>query len=63
MALPLILILVVRFYATKTGAKPVRDWLRSLPQYIRKIIGDDIKTVQLGWPIGMPLVRNLEPGL
>lgn len=62
MALPLTLILDVRFYATKTGAEPARDWLRSLPQHIRKIIGDDIKTVQLGWPIGMPLVRDLEPG-
>ncbi len=63
MALPLTLILDVRFYATSAGAEPVRDWLRSLPHDIRKIIGDDIKTVQLGWPIGMPLVRNLEPGL
>ncbi len=63
MALPLTLILDVRFYATKAGAEPVRDWLRSLPHDIRKIIGDDIKTVQIGWPIGMPLVRNLEPGL
>lgn len=23
----------------------------------------DIKTVQIGWPLGMPLVRKLEPGL
>jgi phage-related protein len=63
MASPLTLILDVRFYTTKTGAEPVRDWLRSLPHDIRKIIGDDIKTVQLGWPIGMPLVRNLASGL
>lgn len=63
MALPLTLILDVRFYATGTGAEPVRDWLRSLPHDTRKIIGDDIKTVQIGWPIGMPLVRSLEPGL
>ena len=48
MALPLTLILDVRFYATKAGAEPVRDWLRSLPHDIRKIIGDDIKTVQIG---------------
>jgi phage-related protein len=63
MASPLTVILDVRFYATKAGAEPVRDWLRSLPQSMRKVIGDDIKTVQLGWPLGMPLVRNLEPGL
>jgi phage-related protein len=37
--------------------------LRALPPENRKIIGDDIKTVPFGWPIGMPLVRNMEPGL
>ena len=25
----------------------------------RKTIGEDIKTVQLGWPLGMPLVGHL----
>ena len=25
----------------------------------RKTIGEDIKTVQFGWPMGMPLVRSL----
>jgi phage-related protein len=29
----------------------------------KKAIGEDIKTVQFGWPLGMPLVRKLEPGL
>ena len=29
----------------------------------RKAIGADIKTVQFGWPIGMPVVRKLESGL
>ena len=29
----------------------------------RKTIGEEIKLVQLGWPIGMPLVRNLRGGL
>ena len=57
------LALDVRFYAIGTGMEPVRQWLRSLAHDTRKIIGDDIKTVQLGWPLGMPLVRNLEPGL
>lgn len=60
---PLILVLDVRFYSTKAGTEPVRDWLRSLDDKVRKIIGDDIKTVQMGWPLGMPLVGNLEPGL
>ena len=35
----------------------------SLPYKERKIIGEDIKTVQFGWPIGMPLVRPLGSNL
>ena len=35
-------------------------WLRSLNRESKKIIGADIKTVQFGWPLGMPLVRKLE---
>ncbi len=60
---PLTPILDVRFYATASGSEPVRKWLKELRQDDRKVIGDDIKTVQFGWPIGMPLVRNMEPGL
>jgi phage-related protein len=26
-------------------------------------MGEDIKTVQFGWPLGMPLVRHLEGGI
>lgn len=29
----------------------------------RKAIGADIRTVQIGWPLGMPLVRKMGPGL
>ncbi len=29
----------------------------------RKAIGADIKTVQFGWPVGMPIARKLAPGL
>ena len=35
----------------------------SLPREHRRIIGEDIKTVQFGWPLGMPLVRKLDKGL
>lgn len=41
----------------------MRDWLRTLPTVDRKVIGEDIKTVQFGWPLGMPLIRKLEAGL
>jgi len=55
--------LQVVFYKTASGNEPVREWLKSLPHNDRKILGEDIKTVQLGWPLGMPLVRKLDVGL
>lgn len=53
----------VSFFRTEAGNEPVRDWLTELPREDRKAIGTDIKTVQFGWPIGMPVVRKMEPGL
>jgi hypothetical protein len=47
----------VRFYRTAAGNEPVREWLKELDGADRKKIGEEIKTVQLGWPLGMPLVR------
>ena len=55
--------LTVRFYRSKTGAEPVRRWLKSLSVEQKKAIGEDIKTVQFGWPLGMPLVEKLSPHL
>lgn len=52
-----------RFFRTEAGVEPVRDWLRGLPAAERHRIGDDIRALQFGWPIGMPLVRKLQPGL
>jgi len=58
--------LSVRFYKTPKGNEPVREWL-SDPKQVkpedRKTIGTDIKTVQYGWPMGMPIVRKLEAEL
>ncbi len=31
--------------------------------FAKGAIGADLKTVQFGWPVGMPVVRKLEPGL
>jgi len=53
----------VVFYRTAVGNEPVREWLLGLGRRNRKSVGFDIKTVQYGWPIGMPLIRKLEPGL
>jgi phage-related protein len=57
------LILDVRFYQTEAGVEPVRDWLKELSASARRTIGEDIKTVQFGWPLGMPLVRKMDKGL
>ena len=52
-----------RFFKTGAGSEPVRDWLKDLPVVERKTIDADIKTVQFGWPLGMPLVAHLESGI
>lgn len=53
----------VVFFKTVSGTEPVRGWLRRLERTDRKTIGQDITTVQFGWPLGMPLVRKLETEL
>jgi len=49
----------VVFYQTSSGNEPVREWLKSLEFEDRKNIGNDIKTVEYGWPVGMPVSRPL----
>jgi phage-related protein len=56
-------ILAVVFYRTDAGNEPVREWLKSLSREDKRTIGEDIKTVQFGWPLGMPLIRKLERNL
>lgn len=51
--------LEVYFYKTSSGNEPVKEWLKSLPREDMRTIGFDIKTVQYGYPIGMPLTRVL----
>jgi len=55
--------LKVFFFRTRRGNEPVREWLKSLSPIEKRTIGEDVKTVQFGWPLGMPLVRKLESGL
>lgn len=57
------MVLRVIFYKELSGKEPVKDWLCSLKKEERKTIGEDIKRVQFGWPIGMPLARSLGSGL
>jgi phage-related protein len=53
----------VRFYRSAAGSEPGLEWLRSLNREDRRAIGLDLMRVQLGWPVGMPLVRSLKGGL
>ncbi len=55
--------LEVVFYRTESGNEPVLAWLKELSKQDKKVIGGDIKTVQYGWPLGMPVVRKMESGL
>ncbi|MDO8721711.1 MAG: type II toxin-antitoxin system RelE/ParE family toxin [Syntrophales bacterium] len=56
-------ILSVKFFRTEAANEPVREFLCDLPPRDRKVIGTDIKEVQFGWPLGMPLVKKMEKDL
>ena len=47
------------FYRTLSGNEPVKEWLKSLIEVDRKILGKDILKIEVGWPLGMPLCRSL----
>lgn len=51
------------FYRTEAGGEPVREWLKGLSPEDRKRIGEDTKTVEFGWPVGMPVCRPLGYGM
>jgi len=51
------------FYESGSGNMPVLEWLLGLDREDRRIIGEDIATVEFGYPIGMPVCRSLGNGL
>jgi len=51
------------FYESGSGNMPVREWLLGLDREDRRIIGEDIATVEFSYPIGMPVCRSLGNGL
>lgn len=53
----------VVFYRSRTGSDVVLDWLRSLDDEDRRVIGLDLMRVQFRWPVGMPLCRSIGDGL
>ncbi len=51
------------FYRTEAGGEPVREWVKGLSPEDRKRIGEEIKTVEFGWPIGMPVCKPFGDGI
>lgn len=51
------------FFRTASGGEPVREWLKAMDREDRRCIGEDIKTVEFGWPVGMPMCRAMGDGL
>ena len=51
------------FYATPSGKESVREWLKKLDSESRRRVGEDIATAEFGWPVGMPLCRDMGKGL
>lgn len=51
------------FFRTESGTEPVREWLLDLPKGDRTKIGEGLKELEYGWPIGMPLSRPMGKGL
>jgi phage-related protein len=41
----------------------VREWLLALSISERRLIGEDIKCVEFGWPIGLPVCRPIGKGI
>lgn len=56
-------ILPVIFYRMASGREPVREWLKELPPADKRVIGEDLKTVEYGWPVGMPVCHSMGEGL
>jgi phage-related protein len=55
--------LPVQLYRSAPAREPVREWLKSLDVDDRNILGTDIRTLEFGWPRGMPLCRAVGNGL
>lgn len=49
--------LEVAFYKTEGGNDVVLDVIRGLPAEDKKRVGEDLKTLQFGHPLGMPRCR------
>jgi len=55
--------LSIAFYRTPGGREPVSDWLDDLSDDDRMRVATDIRSIECGWPVGMPVCRPLGQGL
>lgn len=55
--------MTVLFFKTDSGNQPVKEWLRELQPIDKKAMLEDIRTVQIGWPLGTPLVSKMDTDL
>jgi phage-related protein len=46
-----------------SGKQPVLKWLQKLDEEGLRKMSAAMRTVQFGWPLGMPLVRSMGGGL
>lgn len=53
----------VLFYRTLSDRPIIKEWLRAFDKPDRAILGEDLKTIQIGFPMGLPLCRSLGGGL
>lgn len=56
-------VISIVFYKLSNDKEPVKYWLLKLDRQDRLTIGQEIKTFEIGWPLGMPVVRKLEKDL
>jgi phage-related protein len=53
----------VVFFETESSRQPVKEFILELTKEDRKELGADIRSVQMGFPMGLPLVRKMAAGL
>ena len=52
--------LTVNFYQSDSGREPVRNWIKQLGYSSQARVARELRRLQAGWPVGMPLVRKLD---
>ena len=55
--------IAVKFFQTKAGNEPVKNWMITLRKADKVAIGVAVKEVEYGWPLGMPVVKKMDDRL